>query len=164
MQGVLQGAGFLVLWTLLLLVGGLSLLPNDPNFAITLNVQCIRNSMTLKQECPVCRKSANEGQLRPIVALEEAIESWKAARCVIPRQNGSDLYTYEGHFVCRALVLSLAVAGGDPSGSFPEGSADTVAGPSTPSKRRKLSPKDGEGQTGVPWDFHAYLPLSVQRA
>ena len=93
MQGVLQGAGFLVLWTLLLLVGGLQLLPNDPNSAITLNVQCIRNSMTLKQECPVCRKSANEGQLRPIVALEEIIESWKAARCVIPRPNGSGLYT-----------------------------------------------------------------------
>lgn len=84
MQGVLHRAGFLVLWPLLLLAGGLSLLPNNPNFAITLNAQCIRNSMTLKQECPVCRKGANEGQLRPIVALEEIMESWKAARCVVP--------------------------------------------------------------------------------
>jgi hypothetical protein len=39
--------------------------------------------MTSKQECPVCRKSANEGQIRPMVALEEVIESWKAARCVV---------------------------------------------------------------------------------
>lgn len=90
MQRVLQGAGFPVVWTLLLLTGEFASLPNDPNLVVTLNVQCIRNSMTSKQECPVCRKSANEGQLRPIVALEEIVESWKAARCVILRLNRSD--------------------------------------------------------------------------
>lgn len=80
------------MWTLLLLVGGFAFVPNDPDFVITLNVQCIRNSMTSKQECPVCRKSASEGQLRPIVALEDITESWKAARCAIPRLNPSDLH------------------------------------------------------------------------
>ena len=71
------------MWTLLLLTGGLNLLLEEPNFVTTLSVQCIRNSMTSKQECPVCRKSANEGQIRPMVALEEVVESWKAARCVV---------------------------------------------------------------------------------
>ena len=85
MQGVLQGPGLAVVWTLLLLTGGFASLPNEPKFMATLNVQCIRNSMASKQECPVCRKSANEGQIRPIVALEEIIESWKAARCVVLR-------------------------------------------------------------------------------
>ena len=48
--------------------------------------------MTSKQECPVCRKSASEGQLRPIVALEDITESWKAARCAIPLLDPSDLH------------------------------------------------------------------------
>jgi len=77
------------MWTLLLLTGGFALLPNEQIPVITLNVQCIRNSMASKQECPVCRKSANEGQIRPIVALEEITESWKAARCVILQVNRS---------------------------------------------------------------------------
>lgn len=38
--------------------------------------------MVSKQECPICRKSASEGQIRPMVALEEIVESWGAARCV----------------------------------------------------------------------------------
>lgn len=92
MQRVLQGSSFPAVWTLFLLAGGFKLLTNNPNFVVTLNVQCIRNSMTSKQECPVCRKSANEGQLRPIVALEEIIESWKAARCVILELNYFDLH------------------------------------------------------------------------
>ena len=48
----------------------------------TLNIQCIRNSMAMKQECPICRKGTNEGQIRPMVGLEEVVESWKAARYV----------------------------------------------------------------------------------
>ena len=77
------------MWTLLLLAGRFALVLNDSDFVVTINVQCIRNFMTSKQECPVCRKNANEGQLRPVVVLEEIIESWKAARCVIPRLDPS---------------------------------------------------------------------------
>ena len=89
MQRVLQGSGFLVMRTLFLLAGGFEWLSGNLNFVTRPNVQCIRNSMASKQECPVCRKSANEGQIRPSVALEEIIESWKAARYAIPLVNCS---------------------------------------------------------------------------
>jgi hypothetical protein len=82
-QGVLHRPGLLIVWTLLLFAGGFTLFLGEPNFVTALDVQCIRNSMTLKQECPVCRKSANEGQIRPMIALEEAVDSWKAARCAV---------------------------------------------------------------------------------
>ncbi|KAF8162872.1 hypothetical protein B0H34DRAFT_650799 [Crassisporium funariophilum] len=41
---------------------------------------CIRPSMAIKQECPNCRKAANEGHLRPNPILEEAILAWNEAR------------------------------------------------------------------------------------
>lgn len=98
--------------------------------------------MSSKQECPICRKSANEGQIRPMVALEEAVESWKTARYVTDCFDPSG--SAAADLVRRALVLMLATADGDSSRSSPEERLTTVAGPSTPSKRRKLAPKDGE--------------------
>ena len=79
------------MWTQLLLTGGFASLAEELNFVTTLIIQCIRNSMTSKQECPVCRKSANEGQIRPMVSLEEVVESWKAARYVTDDYHPSDL-------------------------------------------------------------------------
>ena len=97
--------------------------------------------MASKQECPVCRKSANEGQIRPMVALEEVVESWKAARYVTNSFDPNDL---AADIVRRALVLALATPNGNSNRSTPEESFNTVAGPSTPSKRRKFTPKDGD--------------------
>jgi hypothetical protein len=129
-------------WTLLLFAGGFTFLPEEKNLVTTLDIQCIRNSMTSKQECPVCRKSANEGQIRPMVALEEVVESWKTARYITDYSDPSGL---TANHVRRALVLTLATADSDSSRSTQEERFNTVAGPSTPSKRRKLAPKDGEG-------------------
>lgn len=41
---------------------------------------CIRPAMSHKQECPICRKVANEGHLRPNPIVEEIINGWKDAR------------------------------------------------------------------------------------
>ena len=38
--------------------------------------------MSHKQECPSCRKGANEGHLRPNPIVEEIINGWKDARYV----------------------------------------------------------------------------------
>lgn len=38
--------------------------------------------MSDKQECPNCRKSANEGHIRPNPIIEEVISAWKEARWV----------------------------------------------------------------------------------
>lgn len=101
--------------------------------------------MTLKQECPVCRKSANEGHIRPMVALEEVVESWKAARCVSLLAVCSDPYDRTDDLARRSLVLMLATVNGDSGISTPEERSNTIAGPSTPSKRRKIASRDGEG-------------------
>ncbi|KAF9653854.1 hypothetical protein BDM02DRAFT_1100456 [Thelephora ganbajun] len=98
---------------------------------------CIRNSMTSKQECPVCRKCANEGQIRPVAALEEIVESWKAA---------------------RALVLTLATANGESSRLTPEESISAIAGPSTPNKRRKLVSEDGLIDCPI---CHTFVPFDA---
>ncbi|KAF9793309.1 hypothetical protein BJ322DRAFT_997290 [Thelephora terrestris] len=113
---------------------------------------CIRNSMTSKQECPVCRKSANEGQIRPMVALEEVIESWKAARCVV------GLITLS-HTI-GALILNLATATDGSSRSTPDRTLSNVAGPSTPSKKRKLDSKDGESMIDCPI-CHTFVPFDT---
>ncbi|KAF8911187.1 hypothetical protein CPB84DRAFT_1092866 [Gymnopilus junonius] len=42
-------------------------------------LQCIRTSLSSKQECPSCRKSANEIHIRPNPALESVISAWKNA-------------------------------------------------------------------------------------
>ncbi|KAH9484088.1 Postreplication repair E3 ubiquitin-protein ligase rad18 [Psilocybe cubensis] len=41
---------------------------------------CIRNCLLNKQECPTCRKSANEVHIRPNPVLEDVISAWKEAR------------------------------------------------------------------------------------
>ncbi|KAF9484884.1 hypothetical protein BDN70DRAFT_796760 [Pholiota conissans] len=41
---------------------------------------CIRSALATKQECPSCRKTANEGHIRPNPVLESVISSWKEAR------------------------------------------------------------------------------------
>ncbi|KAF9009454.1 hypothetical protein BDQ17DRAFT_1062312 [Cyathus striatus] len=50
-----------------------------------------------KQECPSCRKSANEGHLRQNPVMEEAVVSWKSARpyvlrlCKVEEQRASSI-------------------------------------------------------------------------
>ena len=39
--------------------------------------------MAEKQECPACRKTATEGQLRPNPVLEEVITAWKLSRYIL---------------------------------------------------------------------------------
>jgi len=46
---------------------------------------CVRESMNVKAECPICRKAANESNIRPNVALNEAAEAWKLARDFVLR-------------------------------------------------------------------------------
>lgn len=41
---------------------------------------CIRATMATKQECPICRHSANEGSLRVNIQVEDIVTAWKAAR------------------------------------------------------------------------------------
>lgn len=36
--------------------------------------------MAEKQECPACRKPANDGHLRPNPVMEEVVAAWKLAR------------------------------------------------------------------------------------
>lgn len=39
--------------------------------------------MSDKQECPACRKAANEGHIRPNPAMEEVVAAWKLSRYVL---------------------------------------------------------------------------------
>ena len=39
--------------------------------------------MAEKQECPACRKTASEGQLRPNPVLEEVIAAWNLSRYIL---------------------------------------------------------------------------------
>jgi hypothetical protein len=39
--------------------------------------------MSTKSECPICRKPANESNIRPNVALTEAVEAWQSARSIL---------------------------------------------------------------------------------
>lgn len=45
------------------------------------HLQCIRVSLSNKQECPSCRKSALEVHIRPNPILDKLISDWKEARC-----------------------------------------------------------------------------------
>lgn len=93
-----------------------------------------------------------------MVALEEVVESWKTARHATDHSNPNGLTT---NLVRRALVLTLARASDDSGGSTPEGSLNTVAGPSTPRKRRKLAHKDGESRAGFSGGSWAHLPARL---
>ncbi|TFK34814.1 hypothetical protein BDQ12DRAFT_612703 [Crucibulum laeve] len=48
---------------------------------------CSCVTMAIKQECPSCRKAANEGHLRPNPAIEEVVAAWKASRCVTIKEE-----------------------------------------------------------------------------
>ncbi|KAF9466269.1 hypothetical protein BDZ94DRAFT_1251555 [Collybia nuda] len=56
---------------------------------------CVRTSMSDKQECPACRKAANEGHIRPNPVVEEVVAAWKLSRSYIlqfvnkPNSRGS---------------------------------------------------------------------------
>ncbi|TEB18179.1 hypothetical protein FA13DRAFT_1822212 [Coprinellus micaceus] len=41
---------------------------------------CLRSALATKQECPTCRKPANEGHIRPNYVVEDAISAWNEAR------------------------------------------------------------------------------------
>jgi len=45
--------------------------------------QCIRVSLSNKQECPSCRKSTFEVHIRPNPILDKVIADWKEARYAI---------------------------------------------------------------------------------
>lgn len=49
-------------------------------------MQCVRSYISEKSACPSCRKTANEGHLRPNVAMEEVVSQWKEARYLNPSQ------------------------------------------------------------------------------
>ncbi|KAF6758258.1 hypothetical protein DFP72DRAFT_888528 [Ephemerocybe angulata] len=44
---------------------------------------CLRTYLGTKQECPACRKAANEGHIRPNYVMEEAISAWNESRSYI---------------------------------------------------------------------------------
>ncbi|KAJ3509958.1 hypothetical protein NMY22_g16122 [Coprinellus aureogranulatus] len=44
---------------------------------------CLRSALATKQECPACRKPANEGHIRPNYVLEAAISAWNDARSYV---------------------------------------------------------------------------------
>ncbi|KAF9049216.1 hypothetical protein BDZ89DRAFT_941014 [Hymenopellis radicata] len=88
--------------------------------------ECIRESLSVKQECPTCRKGQeNEGHLRVNPVLEEAVTAWKDARCV-PYALGRHCIFISG---CRASVLLFIEKANRPE-------------PSTSNKKRKLSNPD----------------------
>lgn len=43
-------------------------------------IQCIRDSLTTKKECPVCRAQTTDGQLKRNTVLSEVMEAYKVAR------------------------------------------------------------------------------------
>ncbi|ORY55314.1 hypothetical protein BCR35DRAFT_355756, partial [Leucosporidium creatinivorum] len=44
---------------------------------------CIRESMTIKKECPVDHTAADEGRIRPNKSLDEVISAWHTARSAL---------------------------------------------------------------------------------
>ncbi|KAF8919257.1 hypothetical protein CPB85DRAFT_1172246, partial [Mucidula mucida] len=88
--------------------------------------ECIRESLSVKQECPTCRKGQeNEGHLRVNPVLEEAVTAWNEARCV-PYALARHSIFISGY---RASVLSYIEKANRPE-------------PNTSSKKRKRSNPD----------------------
>ncbi|KDR81862.1 hypothetical protein GALMADRAFT_135257 [Galerina marginata CBS 339.88] len=115
---------------------------------------CIRTSLASKQECPSCRKTANEAHIRPNPTLENVISAWKDTRPFILRlikreeeESGtSSQHLDKGNVRKRKRVTerssspnSVLENTAGPSRN-PLSSSDPVV-PKSPSKSKKLKGK-----------------------
>ncbi|PPR05993.1 hypothetical protein CVT26_005715 [Gymnopilus dilepis] len=114
---------------------------------------CIRTSLSNKQECPSCRKAANEVHIRPNPVLESAISAWTTARPFVLQLVRRDVEVRErgaeGNDKGNARKRKRA----SEWTSSPDPASDNAAGPSgqrpsalqSPSKSRRTA----AGRQGV---------------